>query len=85
MTIIEDEDDNDNGLDSNFDLVEAVFNRNDYKPIRIRIDSNFLMEQKKNEFNVYYILPAVIQYWTKTLEVYPSSYKIVIWQHQMMQ
>lgn len=45
MTIIEDEDDNDNGLDSNFDLVEAVFNRNDYKPIRIRIDSEIWQHQ----------------------------------------
>jgi hypothetical protein len=58
--------------------VEEKFDRSEFRPIRIRLDSNHLFENfqsetKKNEFIIYHVLPAAIQFWVKALKVYPAK------------
>ncbi len=57
---------------------EQNFDWDLFKPIRIRIDSDFLMENfqqdmRKNEFIIYHVLPPAVQFWTKALQVFPAK------------
>ena len=56
---------------------EHHFDWEGFRPIRIHVDtSNFPQEQKyeaHNEFMMYYVLPAAVQFWTKALMVYPAE------------
>ncbi len=52
----------------------------EFKPIRIQVDSDYLLgefkteeETMKNEFIIYHVLPAAIEFWTKALNVYPAK------------
>jgi len=53
------------------------FNFDKFRPIRIKVDTAFLDEQRKdsnkNEFIIYHVLPAAIQFWTKALKVFPAK------------
>ena len=66
-------------LPTQFDpSIEDKFNWDMFRPLRIRIDSGFLMENfqedmKKNEFIVYHVFPAAVQFWAKALEVFPAK------------
>jgi len=67
------------------------FNWDLYRPIRIRLDTTNLydtsaifrsegaLDAKKNEFIVYHVLPAAIQFWTKALMVFPAKRLFVMY------
>ena len=65
----------------------AEDDRGGFKPIRIRLDTDYLMYNedflmegeevdkimKKKHFIEYHVLPPAIQFWAKTLSVYPAK------------
>jgi len=56
---------------------DEKFNWKNFKPIRIRFDPRHLeeysLDEAKDEFILYHVLPVAIQFWTKALMVYPTK------------
>jgi len=67
----------DPATDPDFPLVaeSEYFSRDKFLPIRIKFDTRYMdenpVDEAKNEFIIFDILPAAIQFWTKALSVYP--------------
>ncbi len=61
--------------DMNDVSAEDKVNWDNFRPIRIHVDTRFLDEsvtdERKDEFIEYYVLPAAVQFWSKALMVYP--------------
>ncbi len=56
---------------------EEKVNWDNFRPIRIHVDTRYLDEsvsdERKDEFIEYYVLPAAVQFWSRALMVYPAK------------